>query len=106
MGGGGMPIHQDPFNFGNLFLVLSVVFPQTAEPALAAELRRLLGSPDEDEDDERRVSVTSAGSEVEEALLEDIDPVESGKSGKKVVDEAYEEDEVGSGMRGVPCNQQ
>merc|ERR1712176_1084151 len=41
--GGGMPFHQDPFNFGNLFLVLSIRFPRYIDPAAAADLRALLG---------------------------------------------------------------
>merc|ERR1719221_1538346 len=59
--GGGMPIHQDIFNFGNLFLVLSIRFPQAIDPAASAELRRLLGAPDE-------VEEACAGEEVEEAF--------------------------------------
>merc|ERR1719215_760270 len=40
--GAGMPIHQDPFKYGNLFLVLTIRFPISVEPGAAAELRRLL----------------------------------------------------------------
>lgn len=102
--GGGMPIHQDPFNFGNLFLVLSIRFPPSLEPSVAAEVRRLLGVPTRDDEEP-----PAEGEEVvqEEAVVEDIDPLESSKQGTKAGGEAYDEDADGpGGMPRVACQQQ
>jgi len=100
--GAGMPIHQDPFKFGNLFLVLSVRFPLAFEPSVAAELRKLLGAPAEQAD-----APAVEGEDVEDAVAEDIDPLESSKQGAKPSAEAYHEDsEMGQGMPGVQCQQQ
>jgi len=101
--GGGMPIHQDPFNFGNLFLVLSIRFPLTIEPSAAAELRRLLGAPD----DSGGTEAETVGEGDEEAEAEDIDPLETSKQNVKAGSgEAYDEDaEQGMGP-GVQCQQQ
>jgi len=98
---GGMPIHQDPFNYGNLFLVLSIQFPTSLEPALAAELRQLLGAGGDDDEDVGE----GGGEDVEHATVCDIDPLESAQQSKKVGGEAYEEDEA-HGRGGVPCQQQ
>lgn len=98
--GGGMPIHQDPFHFGNLFLVLTIRFPPALEPSVAKEIRRLLGAPQVEEED--------LGDDTEEAIAEDIDPLESSKSHQKASTAAYDEDsdENGPGMRRMDCNQQ
>mmetsp|Transcript_11204 Transcript_11204/g.31531 ORF Transcript_11204/g.31531 Transcript_11204/m.31531 type:complete len:431 (+) Transcript_11204:117-1409(+) len=100
--GGGMPIHQDPFNFGNLFLVLSIRFPPSINPSAGAEIRRLLGAPDAED-----VHEAGYGEDVEEALAEDLDPMESAKLTRRAGAEAYEEDEH-DGLGGVQmgCKQQ
>merc|ERR1712039_1079424 len=102
--GAGMPIHQDPFNFGNLFLVRSIRFPVSIEPSAAAQLRRLLGCTDSSADGE----VAADGEGDEEAEAEDIDPLESSKQNVKAGGgEAYEEDEGHGGMgQSVQCQQQ
>lgn len=96
--GAGMPIHQDPFQFGNLFLVLTIRFPLALEPSVAKEIRRLLGGPaialEED-----------LGDDAEEAIAEDIDPLESAKSHGKPSTQAYDEDSDSQGP-GVRCSQQ
>jgi len=96
--GAGMPIHGDPFQFGNLFLVLSITFPRTIEPSVAADLRALLGDVCPSEGDDLD------GAEVEEVIVQDIDPLESSKKGEKKVAQAYDEDEGPPGM--VQCKQQ
>eukprot|EP00930_Biecheleria_cincta_P058852 TRINITY_DN4464_c0_g1_i2.p1 TRINITY_DN4464_c0_g1~~TRINITY_DN4464_c0_g1_i2.p1 ORF type:complete len:437 (+),score=94.07 TRINITY_DN4464_c0_g1_i2:85-1395(+) len=100
----GMPIHQDPFNFGNLFLVLSVRFPEADEldEMTAPQLCRLLGASEPSKEVDG-----GQGEHLEEALAEDIDPVESSKRSKKVTSEAYDEDDERGGMPGgVECRQQ
>lgn len=103
--GAGMPIHQDPFKFGNLFLVLSIRFPPSLEPSAAAELRRLLGGGAGGDEDEGE---PADGEDVEDAVIEDIDPLESSKqSPTKASGQAYDEDEGhGPGMQPVQCQQQ
>lgn len=99
--GGGMPIHQDPFNFGNLFLILSIQFPPSINPSVSGELRRLLGAPEAEE-----VHEAAYGEDVEEAQAEDIDPLESSKQSKRPGSEAYDEDaDEGPGMQ-MGCKQQ
>lgn len=95
--GCGMPIHQDPFRFGNLFLVLSIRFPVAVDPKVADDLRRLLGAPPQ--------AAEAQDEGDEDAVLEDIDPLESSKQNVKVNDQAYDEDEQ-SGMQRVQCAQQ
>lgn len=120
--GGGMPIHQDPFKFGNLFLILSIRFPQSIDPSFGAHLRQLLGGSLEQDDEVsvngnawRSAAVRGGASregaeqemappEDEEVFAEDIDPLESSKRPKAAGGEAYDEDADGRG--GVPCNQQ
>eukprot|EP00928_Gymnodinium_smaydae_P090428 TRINITY_DN74224_c0_g1_i1.p1 TRINITY_DN74224_c0_g1~~TRINITY_DN74224_c0_g1_i1.p1 ORF type:complete len:475 (-),score=92.05 TRINITY_DN74224_c0_g1_i1:121-1545(-) len=113
--GGGMPIHRDPFKFGNLFLVFTIRFPTSLELPLASELRRLLGAeplPAEEHDVEIRhgskeragVDQDVAGTEVEHCYVTDVDPYESAQR-PKVGGEAYNEDED-RGMPGVQCQQQ
>lgn len=100
--GAGMPIHQDPFKFGNLFLVLSIRFPLAIEPSIAEELRRLLGHAAADEEE------VEGEEDTENAIAEDIDPLESSKAGAKAGGEAYDEDadSLGPGMRRMECQQQ
>jgi len=97
--GGGMPIHQDPFNFGNLFLMLTIRFPPALEPSAAKEIRRLLGGPQLDLGEE------DLGEDMEEAEVEDIDPLESAKRHAKPSTEAYDEDSDSAGGR-PQCAQQ
>lgn len=100
--GGGMPIHQDPFQFGNLFLVLSIRYPTSISPAVGSEIRRLLGVVDQDDHQE-----ALAGEDVEEAVAEDVDPLESAKKTKRGGGgEAYEEDADEMGGMQVGCKQQ
>jgi len=98
--GGGMPIHQDPFQFGNLFIMLSIRFPPSLEPSVAKELRRLLGQPAADLDREE------SGDDIEEVVAQDLDPLESAQKHSKGSTAAYEEDSDSAGGRGVECNQQ
>jgi len=62
--GEGMPTHGQPFVLGTLFLVLPIRFPDTVDPALAAQLRRALPGPENVVDEE--------GAEI--CHLEDLDP--------------------------------
>lgn len=96
--GAGMPFHQDPFSFGNLFLVLSIRFPRYIDPVAATDLRALLGAPSVNE------SLPDTDGTEEEVIAEDIDPFESSKKNDRPKTQAYDEDEMQQG--GIPCKQQ
>jgi len=108
--GEGMPTFKNPFVHGNLFLNLTIEFPDTLEPDIQ---QKILGSlppplnvPKWKEDDQS----------VEIHTVCDIDPVQSYNSNKVNMSgggEAYDDDEEegggGGGMRGpggVQCQQQ
>merc|ERR1712151_391816 len=105
----GMPTYKSPFVHGNLFLMLTIEFPESLKPEVQKALRELLPSPLHAptfrEDDE--------GVEIHE--LKDIDPVQSFNSNMvnmSACGEAYDDDgEDGGGARmgggqGVECHQQ
>jgi len=107
----GMPTYKNPFVHGNLFLVLTIEFPETLTPDTQASIRQLLPAPLNvpklKEDDEG----------VEVHTVTDIDPVQSYNANKinmSAGGEAYDDDDEeggggGGGMRGpggVQCNQQ
>jgi len=95
----GMPTLKNPFAHGNLFLILTIEFPDKLTPEAQEGLRKLLPPP-------LNVPSISANDEnVEVHTVTDIDPVESYKSNKANMQaggEAYDddEDEGGGGMRG------
>lgn len=97
--GAGMPIHRDPFNFGNLFLVLSIRFPLSIQPSAVAEIRQLLGGPADFHTGDEPLNDGD-----EEAEAQDIDPLESSKLNAKAGGQAYDEDE--QGQQQVQCQQQ
>merc|ERR1719468_488553 len=103
----GMPTVKNPFIHGNLFLILTIEFPETLSPELQKQIQGLLPGalnvPKWKEDDQT----------VEIHTVTDIDPVQSYNSNKINMTgggEAYEEEEEeGGGMRGpggVQCQQQ
>eukprot|EP00448_Togula_jolla_P005582 CAMPEP_0170598028 /NCGR_PEP_ID=MMETSP0224-20130122/16024_1 /TAXON_ID=285029 /ORGANISM="Togula jolla, Strain CCCM 725" /LENGTH=508 /DNA_ID=CAMNT_0010922543 /DNA_START=71 /DNA_END=1597 /DNA_ORIENTATION=+ len=106
----GMPTYKSPFVHGNLFLVLTIQFPDTLAADATAELRKLLPPPLHNPG----LSVDDPSIEVHDVT--DIDPVSSFEANKINMQggaEAYDddEDEGGGGMRGpggqgVQCHQQ
>lgn len=86
--GEGMPTFRSPFVFGNLFLVLTICFPEKIAPENVLKLRRALAPPNPREDE-----IIDDDEDVEICYVEDMDPLESAKQGaahcKK---EAYDED--------------
>merc|ERR1711877_71325 len=104
---GGMPTYKNPFVTGNLFLILKVEFPDSLEPDVQPQIKRLLppplNVPKLKEDDPS----------VEIHTVTDIDPVQSYNSNKvnmQAGGEAYDDDEEEGGGRGGPggaqCHQQ
>jgi len=101
--GEGMPTYKNPFVHGNLFLILTIQFPESLDPETQKKLRSLLPPP---------LNVPKGGTE-EEHVVTDIDPVQSYNSNKinmQAGGEAYDEDEESGGggmggMQGAQCKQ-
>merc|ERR1719401_427638 len=105
----GMPTYKNPFVHGNLFLILTIEFPDTLTPENQTAIRSLLPPP---------LNVPTLKEDdpsVEIHTVTDIDPVQSFNSNKVNMTaggEAYDDDDdEGSGMRGpggqgVQCHQQ
>lgn len=94
--GAGMPIHQDPFNFGNLFLVVTLRFPEVMSEATGTALKSMLGIKE---------AAGESQEDLEEVFCEDIDPLSSAKSSKKVTTQAYDEDDE-EHHHGIECKHQ
>jgi len=105
----GMPTFKNPFVHGNLFLVITIVFPDGLTPDLQTSIRSLLpaplNTPQFKEDDEG----------VEVHMVTDIDPVASFQENKINMTgggEAYDDEDEdargqgGPGGQGVQCQQQ
>jgi len=100
--GEGMPTFKNPFVHGNLFLNLTIQFPESLTPEVQGKIQGLLppplNVPTWKEDDQS----------VEVHTLVDIDPVESHDSNKVNMSsggEAYDEDDGGaSGPGGMTQN--
>merc|ERR1719440_495330 len=93
----GMPTYKNPFIHGNLFLILTIKFPDTLTPetqkAIAKLLPPALNAPKLKADDP----------DVEIHTVTDIDPVSSFKANKVNMQsggEAYDDDEDEGGPRG------
>jgi len=102
----GMPTYKNPFVHGNLFLLLTIEFPDTLTPENQKGIRSLLPPPL----NVPKIKESDEGVEVH--IAKDIDPVESYNSNKANMsaggDSAYDDDEDeggGGGMRG-PGGQQ
>jgi len=99
----GMPTVKNPFIHGNLFIMLTIEFPDTLTPETQNAIRAFLPSP------LNTPSFKETDEGVEVHYVTDIDPVQSLQSNKvnmTVGGEAYDDDEEESGgMRG-PGGQQ
>jgi len=101
----GMPTYKNPFIHGNLFLLLTIEFPDTMTAENQTAIRSLLPPPL----NVPKIKESDEGVEVH--FAKDIDPVESYNSNKANMsaggDSAYDDDddEGGGGMRG-PGGQQ
>merc|ERR1719499_1901061 len=93
----GMPTYKNPFIHGNLFLMLTIEFPSSIDPASQQALRKLLPAP------LNVPTITDKDNDVEVHTVTDIDPVASYNDNKvnmKVGGEAYDEDDEGGGGEG------
>merc|ERR1719473_1067353 len=96
--GEGMPTYKNPFQHGNLFLILNIVFPESLNEEQQKGLKKCLPPPVNvpmvDKDDP----------EIEIHQIVEMDPVESYNSNKMNMGEtkdAYDEDEEGGGGGGL-----
>jgi len=86
----GMPTYKNPFVHGNLFLILTIQFPDVMNPEAQKNLCSLLPPP---------LNVPKGNAD-EAHFVTDIDPVQSYNSNKINIQaggEAYDEDEEGGG---------
>jgi DnaJ family protein A protein 2 len=93
----GMPTYKNPFIYGNLFLILTIQFPDTLTAETQQALRKVLPPS--------LNPAVKSGSDHEEHIVTEIDPVESFKANKvnmQAGGEAYDDDDEdgGGGMRG------
>jgi len=104
----GMPTYKNPFIHGNLFLMLTIQFPDTLTPDTQAAIRKLLPPP------LQKSSFKESDEDVEVHNVTDIDPVASFKANKVNMqaggDSAYDDDDEGGGgggggPGGVQCQQ-
>jgi DnaJ family protein A protein 2 len=104
----GMPTYKNPFVHGNLFLILTIEFPESISPESQSSIRSLLPPAL----NEKTLDENDDGVEVH--TVTDIDPVQSYNANKVNMqsgNEAYDDDDEGGGggMRGpggVQCQQQ
>jgi len=107
--GEGMPTYKNPFVTGNLFLILTIEFPDKLEPDIQSQIKKLLPPPlnvPKLKDDDPSVELHT---------VTDIDPVQSYNSNKvnmQAGGEAYDDDDDEGPSRGmggpggVQCQQQ
>jgi DnaJ-class molecular chaperone len=107
--GEGMPTYKNPFTHGNLFLILTIEFPDSLSEDTQIGLRKLLPPPL----NTTKLSPDDEG--VEQHFVTDIDPVASFAANKLNMqvsgDSAYDDDDDGPGHGGpggqsVQCQQQ
>jgi hypothetical protein len=105
----GMPTYKNPFVHGNLFLILTISFPDTISPEKQASIKKLLPPA------LNIPSIKDGDEGVEIHTVTDIDPVQSYNANKVNMHgggEAYDDEDEGGGGGpgmgggGVQCHQQ
>merc|ERR1712070_101396 len=100
----GLPLVRDPYSFGNMFLLLTIEFPESLDAAAQAQLKSVLPPA------LNKSTADESSEDVDTAFLEDVDPVTSYKAGTFSNKESFDEDEdEGGGRMGgqnVQCAQQ
>lgn len=89
----GMPTYKNPFIHGNLFLLLTIQFPDTLTPEVQSAIQKLLPPA-------LNTRTFASGADVEHHAVTDIDPVQSFNANKVNMqsgNEAYDEDDEGGG---------
>mmetsp|Transcript_22767 Transcript_22767/g.50093 ORF Transcript_22767/g.50093 Transcript_22767/m.50093 type:complete len:512 (-) Transcript_22767:29-1564(-) len=104
----GMPTYKNPFLHGNLFLIISIQFPESLSPEAQNHIRAALPAP------LHQPKWKESDADVEVHKLVDLDPVQSYNSnkvhmtgGNEAYDDSDEENRGGRGGEGgVQCHQQ
>lgn len=96
--GEGLPRLKQPFEHGNLFVIITIEFPTTMTPAISSQLMKLLPPP------KHQVTTSEEADDVEVVELADVDPVRSYKD--NLPEEVEDEDEGGGGGQRVQCAHQ
>jgi hypothetical protein len=104
----GMPTFKNPFVHGNLFVILSIEFPESLSADAQASIRKVLPPA------LNRTSLSPDDEGVEQHVFADIDPVASFNANKINMqvsgDSAYDDDDdggrMGGGGQAVQCQQQ
>eukprot|EP00929_Paragymnodinium_shiwhaense_P005536 TRINITY_DN1076_c0_g1_i1.p1 TRINITY_DN1076_c0_g1~~TRINITY_DN1076_c0_g1_i1.p1 ORF type:complete len:513 (-),score=204.13 TRINITY_DN1076_c0_g1_i1:373-1911(-) len=107
--GEGMPTFKNPFQHGNLFLNLTIEFPDSLTPEIQEKIRKLLPPA------LNTCTWKDTDQDVEPHKVVDIDPIQSFNENKinmQAGNEAYDDDDDdgprmgGGGPGGVQCHQQ
>ena len=96
--GEGLPRLRSPFEFGNLFVSITIEYPTSIDPAAAAALSKLLPPP------KHTVKAKEGDDDVDVVTLTDIDPHTSFTMHQPEDDD--DDDEHGPGGQRVQCAQQ
>jgi len=100
--GEGLPRLKQPFDHGNLFILITIEFPTAIDAGIATQLKKLLPAPKD------ATKLTGDEEDVEVVELKDIDPLTSYKQKGEIEDDDDDDDERrrGGGGGGVQCAQQ
>merc|ERR1712070_266466 len=100
--GEGLPLKRDPYEFGNLFLLLTIEFPTEISEEAQAQLKAVLPAA------QNSSSADESAENVDTGEVIFLDPVKSYKDGIFTTREALDEDddEGGPGQQRVQCAQQ
>jgi len=103
--GEGLPRLKQPFEHGNLFIIMNIEFPQQLDAGVCAQLMKVLPPP------KHKPTVTAESDDVEAVELKNIDPVTSFKQSQLINGNDDDDDDEehgggGGGGGGVQCAQQ
>jgi DnaJ family protein A protein 2 len=100
--GEGLPRLKQPFDHGNLFILITIEFPTAIDAGIATQLKKLLPAPKD------ATKLTGDEEDVEVVELKNIDPLTSYKQKGEIEDDDDDDDERrrGGGGGGVQCAQQ
>lgn len=98
--GEGLPRLKQPFEHGNLFIILNIEFPSVIDPMACSQLLALLPPA------KHTVTFSEDDEDVEVFELQDIDPLKSFKDHVHEADDDDDEEGGGAGGQRVQCAQQ
>lgn len=98
----GMPLYKNTMCRGNLFIDITIEFPDSLDSNAITQLRKIFDVPALKENAEEDIAID------EVCTLEDVDPVQSEKLNAKQYEDEEDDDDDGHhhGGQGVQCAQQ